>query len=411
MTPVLRLPDVRRLCTGETVTAAGTSVTSIALPLVALQVLDASVLAVTALTAAAWLPWLLLGLPAGAWVDRLPKRPLLVTCDLGSAALLATVPVAAWAGVLGVAQLLVVALGLGTCSVLFRTAWTAWIPVVVPAEELAPTNALLHGSESAAQVAGPGLGGLLVAAVGAVGALTADLLSYLVSAVCLWRVQAVEAVRPAPTRSLTAEVREGLALLLQDPVLRRLTLHGAVANLPLVGYGALTVPFLVQDAGQSAASAGLLLSLGALGGVLGAACANRVVGRLGSARALVLLKGGAGPCSLLVPLADNGWRLVLFALAAALVGGGVTAGNVVSATFKQRWVPAALLGRVSAAMQVANLGTIPAGALLAGGLASALGTRPALGVLTSGYALSGLLLVLGPLRGRRDLPERVPVPA
>lgn len=403
---LLRVRDVRLLWAGETVTALGTAVSSVAMPLVALEVLDASVFAVTMLTAALWLPWLVVGLPAGAWVDRLPKRPVLVACDLASALLLVSVPLAAWADVLTVAQLLVVSAGLGTCTVFFRTAWTAYVPVVVPAGGLVPANALLHGGESAAHVAGPGLGGLLVAAVGAVGALVADAASFLLSTVCLLRIRAVETAQAVRERDLRREVGEGVRLVLGDTFLRNLVLHGAVANLPLVGYGALSVAFLVREADQGPAAVGVLVALGGLGGVLGASVSARVVRALGSARALVVLKGGAGPCSLLLPLADDGWRVALFALGSALVGAGVVAGNVISSTFKQTYVPAELLGRVSSAMQFANLGTIPLGALLAGALADGLGTRTGLAVLTCGYALTGLILALGPLRGRRDLPVR-----
>ena len=401
---LLRQPDLRLLWTGETVTALGTAVTGVALPLVALEVLDASVLAVTVLAAAGWLPWLVVGLPAGAWVDRLPKRQVLVASDLVSAGLLATVPVAAALGVLTVAQLLVVALGLGAASVFFRTAWSAYVPVVVPAERLVPANALLHGSESAAQVAGPGLAGLLVTLVGAVGALVADLVSFVVSAGCLLRVRAVEPPPQAVRRDLRAEVVEGVRLVTRDRFLRNLVLHGAIANLPLVGYGALVVPFLLREAGQSPGAVGLLIGAGGIGGVLGAGLSGRVVRRLGSARALVALKGGAGVCSLLVGLADDGPRVGLFVLGTALVGAGVVAGNVVSTTFRQQYVPPELMGRVMSAMQFANLGTIPVGAVGGGLLAEALGLRTAVVLLTAGYAVSGLVLALGPLRGRRDLP-------
>lgn len=404
--PLLRVRDVRLLWAGETVTALGTAVSSVAMPLVALEVLDADVLVVTLLTAATWLPWLVIGLPAGAWVDRLPKRPVLVTCDVASALLLLSVPLAAWADLLTVAHLVGVALGLGVASVFFRTAWTAYVPAVVPSGGLVPANALLHGGESAAHVAGPGLGGLLVAGVGAVGTLLLDAASFVLSTLCLLRIRAVEATRDAPRRRLSTEVAEGVRLVASDPVLRNLVLHGAIANLPLVGYGALAVVFLVREVDQGPAAVGLLLTLGAAGGLVGAALSPRVVRALGSARALVVLKGGAGPCSLLLPLAEPGWRVGLFALGSALVGAGVVAGNVISSSFRQTYVPPELLGRAMSAMQFCNLGTIPLGALLAGALATGLGTRTALWVLTGAYACTGLILALGPLRGRRDLPLR-----
>ena len=404
--PLLRVPDVRRLWAGETVTALGTAVSSVAMPLVALEVLDASVLAVTLLTAATWLPWLVIGLPAGAWVDRLPKRPVLIAADLGSVLLLTSVPLAAWAGVLTVGQLLAVNLGLGTASVFFRTAWTAYVPTVVPPGGLVPANALLHGGESAAAVAGPGLGGLLVSAVGAVGALVADALSFLASTVCVLRIRTVEAGRDVVRRRLTTEVAVGIRLVAHDRFLRNLVAHGAVANLPLVGYGALSVAFLVQEAEQGPTAVGLLLAIGGAGGLVGAAVSAGVVRALGSARALVVLKGGAGPCSLLLPLTDDGWRVAFFALGSALVGAGVVGGNVISTAFRQTYVPPEILGRVVSAMQFCNLGTIPLGAVLAGVLADKLGLRPALLGLTCGYASTGLILALGPLRGHRDLPER-----
>lgn len=403
---LLRARDVRLLWAGETTTALGTSVSSVAVPLVALQVLDAPVLAVALLTAATWLPWLLIGLPAGAWVDRLPKRPVLVACDAASLLLLLSIPLAHAAGILSVVQLLTVNLGVGAASVLFRTAWTAYVPTVVGPADLVRANALLHGSESAAQVAGPGLAGLMVAAVGAVGTLLADAASYAVSAVCLLRVRAVEPERSRSGTRLREEVAEGVRLVAGDRFLRNLVLHGAIANLPLVGYGALSVAFLVREADQGPTAVGLLLAVGAVGGVLGAALSTRVVRALGSARALVVLKGGAGPCALLLPFADDGWRVVLFALGSTLVGAGVVGGNVISSSFRQAYVPPELLGRVMSAMQVVNLGTVPVGAVVAGLLAEGLGTRTAMALLVAAYAATGLVLALGPLRGRRDLPTR-----
>lgn len=408
---LLRVRDVRLLWSGETVTALGTAVSGVAMPLVALQVLDAGVVAVTLLTAATWVPWLVIGLPAGAWVDRLPKRPVLVACDVLSVLLLLSVPVAAWAGALTVAQLVAVNLGLGSATVFFRTAWTAYVPAVVPPGRLAPANALLHGGESAAHVAGPGLGGLLVAAVGAVGALLVDAVSFVLSTLCLLRIRVVEAASDAPRRRLTTEVAEGVRLVARDRFLRNLVLHGAVANLPLVGYGALAVVFLVREADQGPAAVGLLMTVGAAGGIVGATLSGQVARALGTARALVVLKGGAGPCSLLLPLTDDGWRVAFFALGSMLVGAGVVAGNVISTSFRQTYVPKEILGRVGSAMQFCNLGTIPVGALLAGALAEGLGTRTAMWLLTGAYACTGLILALGPLRGRRDLPVREPVPS
>lgn len=409
---VLRDADFRRLWVGTTASRLGTSVSSVATPLVALEVLDASALVVSLLTAALWSPWLLVGLPAGALVDRLPGRAVMLVSDAVALVALASVPAAAWAGRLTEAHLLGANLVLGTCSVFFTTAWVRYLPALVGPERVVPANAVLHGSESAAQVAGPGVAGVLAGALGAVAGLAVDALTYLVSAWCLLTVRRRPRQEPAAARRpLHVEIAEGVRVVARDRYLRCLVLHGAASNLPLAGYQAVLVVFLVRDVGLSAASVGLLLALTGLGGVLGASCVQQLTRRLGSARTLVLCKAGAGPCALLVPLTGDGWRVVLLVVGTTLVVAGVVAGNVVSSSFRQAYVPADLLGRVTTSMQLVNLGTIPLGAVVAGVLASATSLRTAVAVLTAAYALSGLVLVLGPLRGRRDLPGPPTAPA
>jgi len=279
---VLRDPDFRRLWAGATTSRLGSSVSTVATPLVALEVLDASALVVSLLTAALWLPWLVVGLPAGAWVDRLPKRAVMVACDLLSAAVLLTVPVAAWAGRLTELHLLGANLLLGACGVLFSAAWVAYLPQLVGGEALVPANAVLHGSDSAAQVLGPGAAGLVAGAVGAVGGLVVDVVSYAVSAVALLRVRHVA---PAPEvrarRRIRTEIAEGVRFVAGDRYLRTLVLHGAASNLALTGYQAVLVVFLVRDVGLSAPRVGLLLALTGAGGVLGATAVQGLVRRLG----------------------------------------------------------------------------------------------------------------------------------
>ncbi|WP_090596249.1 MFS transporter [Auraticoccus monumenti] len=404
--------DFRLVWAGTSAGRLGESVASFAAPVVAITVLDASALTVTLITAAAWLPWLVVGLPAGAWVDRLPRRPVMVVCDLVSVLVVASVPVAAAAGALTTPHLLGAAFAVGTTAVLFQTAWTSYLPAVLDERQLVPANALLHGSDSAARVAGPGIAGLLAGAVGAVAGYALQSVTFLVSATCLALVRTPER-RPARTtgRSLRREVAEGIHHVRRDRVLLNLAVHGSLSNLFLVGYQALLVVFLMRHVGLSEGGVGLLLTLTALGGVVGALVIQPLIRRLGDARTLVLGKALAGPFALAVPLAEPGWRLVLLAVASTLLVVGITAGNVVSGSFRQRYVPGALLGRVTTSMQTLNLAGIPLGAVLAGTLATAVGTRPALWVLTAAYACTGLILLLGPLRGRRDLPVRSSDPA
>jgi MFS family permease len=152
---LLRERDFRLFWFGQTTSRFGSTMTTVALPLVAVTVLNASILHIALLQAATWIPWLLIGLPAGAWIDRLPRRPVMLVCDIASLLLFLSIPVAAWQHVLTMGQLLGVALGAGVAAVFFEAAYQVYLPSLVPAGQLAEGNAKLQGSEAAAQVAGP----------------------------------------------------------------------------------------------------------------------------------------------------------------------------------------------------------------------------------------------------------------
>ncbi len=409
---VLRDADFRKLWAGMTVSRLGSSVASVTTPLIAVQVLDASAFTVSLLTAAAWLPWLLIGLPAGAWIDRVTRKPVMILSDLTAAALVLSVPITAWLGHLTMAHLLAVALLLGVATVFFTVAWTAYLPAMFDKDHLVGANSALQSTESAAQVAGPAVGGLLIAAVSAVAGLIVDAFTFLISAFSLWRIRRPER-RPAATerRSMRSDIVEGARWLAHDRFLRNLTIYGATANLWLTGINALTVVFLVREVSVSTTGVGLLMAGIALGGVGAATVTPRLVARLGGARALVFGKVFGGAATLLVPLTRPGPGLALFVLGMLGVAAGTIAGNVVSASFRQAYVPAELLGRVLTSMQFVNFGAIPIGAVLGGAAAGLAGLRGAMGIMAIGYALSGLILLLGPLRGRRDLPVAGVAPA
>ncbi|HEX3814648.1 MAG TPA: MFS transporter [Mycobacteriales bacterium] len=397
--------DFRLLWTGETTSKFGSSISGIALSLVAVSTLHASTFVVAVLSAAAWLPWLLIGLPAGAWIDRWPRRPVMIACDLVSLCLFLSIPIAAWLGVLSIVQLLLVAVLVGVATVFFQTAYGAFLPSLLPPEDLQEGNAKLQGSASAVQVVGPGAGGLLAEVFGAVTGLVADAASFLVSAVCLLRIRTRE--EPAPVvhrRSLREEIGAGLRFVTRDPYLRVLMAFGATANLALTGYQAIVVVFLVRVVGVGSGAVGLLMAATSLGGVAGALVSSRVARRFGTARAVLLCELCGPPFGLLIPLTGKGFGLIFFAVGGFLVVAGVVASNVIQSGFRQAYVPADLRGRVSTSSAFLNYGAIPIGALLGGTLGTALGVRPTLWLMTGLLALSGLLLLAGPARHRRDYP-------
>ena len=406
MSLLRRHRDFRLLWIGETSSRVGSSVTTVAVPLVAVTVLRSSAFVTSALTAAAWLPWLVLGLVAGPVVDRYRKRRLMIICDGISAVLFASVPVARALGLLTVGQLLIVAFAAGCVSVLFTTTYSAFlIELIADPADRAAANSTLQGSASAAQVSGPGLGGLLAATLGTVMALLADSLSFLASATCLLAMRTPDRELPASPRApLRTQVSDGVRFLGRDPLLRPLVLFGGTANLALTGYQALMVIFLVRVVGVGAGAVGLLLALISCGGVLGAMAGNPLARYLGSGRALLLTKIGACPCALLIPLAAHDWREILAVLGGLGVGAGIVAGNVVSSSFTQAYTPAELYARSNATINAFNYGVMPLGALLGGLLAAHFGIREAMWAMTGLLPLTTLLIIFSPLRRLRSLP-------
>lgn len=399
--------DFRLLWIGQTTSRFGSRISGVALPLVAITMLQATTLQIGVLTAAAWLPWLLIGLPAGAWVDRLPRKPIMLACDITSLVLMASVPVTAWLGALTITHLLAVAVLTGVCTVFFQTADQVYLRAVLPKDQLARGNARLQGSAAVADVAGPGVAGVIAQLFGAVTGMLADALSFLVATVCLARVKTVEAPPPRTAgreRRLGAEIVAGLRFVFSDGYLRVFTVCGALGNLTLTGYQTMLLVFLVTDVGLPSGTAGLVLAMMSIGGVLGAAIATRVAARLGTARGMLLCQLLSSPFALLIPMTGPGPRLAFAVVAGIVIGTGLVAANVIRGSWRQAYTPTALLGRVTVSMQFLNYGTIPLGALIGGALGQAMGLRPAMWVMTAAVAVAPLVLLTGPVRRHRDLP-------
>lgn len=400
---LLRQRNFRLFWAGESISEVGNSVTIVVIPLIAINTLHTSTFIVTLLTAMVWLPWVIIGVPAGAWVDRLPPRPVMLACDAISVAVYVSVPVAAWFGVLTVAQLIAVALIAGAAAVFFNSAYQVLLPGIVDEADLTEGNAKLLGSREVAHIGGPGLGGLLAQAAGPVTGLLADAVSFAVSFCCLTAMQPPRDRRPGGPAA--GGVLDGLRFAWRDPYLRAMTTFSSLGNLALTGVDALVVVFLVRTVGLSSAAAGLVMASLGVGGVLGA-CAARPLGRrFGTARAMLIAV--LGQCfALLLPLADKGPRLAFASAAMMCAGCVIVISNVIGDSFVQAYVSPGILGRVTSATWAVAFAMMPVGALLAGVLATALGVRTALWILTAMIAASGLVFVLSPLRHLRDLPRR-----
>lgn len=399
---------------GETTSSLGNSLTLVALPLVAVLTLGSSTFQTSLLSACAWVPWLFLGLPAGAWVDRLPQRPLMITCNLLAAALFASLPLAHAFGALTFQHLLIVAVLSGITTIFYSTAYHVYLPRLLTPQELIDGNSTLQGSESATQIAGSGLAGLIAQAVGAVVGLLVDAGTFLVSTFCLTFIRP-RPVPPAPVdgprTSLTHQIGTGIRFVLSDRYLRALVTYAALANLVIEGSAGIHIVFLIRTVGADPAVVGFLIGAGSLGGVCGAFLAKPITRRFGTARGLVVCKLLAAPCALLVPLTRPGAGLVLFAVGTMAVIAGIVASNVIVNSFRQTYCPPGMLGRVVATTMVINYSTIPVGALLGGALGTLIGLRPTLWIMAVGLILAGLVLLAGPIGRIRDFPSAPALPS
>lgn len=402
---MLREHDFRQLFAAQTTSLLGSQVSLLALPLTAVLALDASTFQVGLLTAAGTLAFLLVGLPAGAWVDRMRRRPVLIAADLGRAAVLGSVPLA-WAfDVLTLPQLYVVALATGTLTVFFDVAYQSYLPHLIGRDRLVEGNAKLESVRGVGEVGGRTLGGLLIQALSAPVAIGADALSFLLSAAFVRRIRAREdpPVR-APGAHLGREIMAGLRFVVGIPALRAIALSTGISNLCSAIRTAVLVVLLARVIGLGAGAIGAFFAVVAVGALGGALVATRIGARLGPGTAIWTSTAAIGLFGLAVPLADRGWPLVLAAVGFGAAAAANVVYNVVQISFRQALTPEHLLGRLNATMRFLVWGTIPLGGVLGGVLGELLGVRAALWVAAVAQLLPVLPVYFSPLRRIRTFP-------
>jgi MFS family permease len=396
-----RQPDFRYLWAAQAVSLAGSAVTSLALPLTAALLLGASPAQMGLLGAATGAPALLFSLVVGAWVDRWPRRPILVAADVARALLLGTIPLAALLGGLRMAHLYAVAFAVGSLSLLFDIAATSFLPAVLLRQRLVEGNSALQLGEAVTRVAGPSAAGVLVQLVTAPVAIAADALSYLASALLLSRIRTRE---PAPVQQgrqrLWREISEGVRLLLGHPALRAMTVSSALGSLAMSIQGTLLVLYATGDLGLTPSLLGLVFSSRGLTSLLGAALAGPLGRRLGAGRAIVWGTLAEAVGALLLPLASGPLTVAVPLLVAgqALLGAGTPVYSVNQVSLRQALTPDRLLGRVNAGRRFVVFGIGPVGALLGGALGEGLGVRLALFAGGLSMALAFFAAWLSPLR-------------
>jgi MFS family permease len=408
-------PDFLKLWTGQTVSQLGSVVTRTALPLVALLVLGAGPLELAILVISASVAVLLVGLVAGAWVDRLRRRPILIWTDVLRAALLFWIPIAYAIGALRIEQLYAVAFieaGLGS---LFDAAYPAYVPSLVGTDRVVEANSKLATSSSIGEIGGPGFAGALVQIVSAPFAILVDAFSFVVSAVSLAAIRAPEPRRPArvvETR-IGHEIVEGLRIVREHPILVPLAARSILAHVFGAFYGVLYSIYLLKDLHLDPLLLGIVISAGGVGSLVGSFFASRAVRRLGIGPSIIWMATGASIIGVLTPLAQGPVAVAtLMVFLPQLIGDGLqTIEGVGELSLVQGLIPDAILGRVNATLEVVSHGIgYPAGALAAAFVAEQVGVRGAIALGWAGMAASILLLVFSPLPRLRAAAEWRPAP-
>jgi MFS family permease len=407
-TGLWRHPDFVKLWAGQTISLFGSEVTLLALPLTAALTLGATPAQMGLLGAVQTAPFLL-GLFAGVWVDRLRRRPILMWADLGRAALLGSIPVAAVFSVLSLEQLYGVAGLVGLLSVCFNVAYPAYLPSVVQRAELIEGNSKLEMSRSVAHMGGPSLAGGLVQLVSAPIAIIVDALSFLVSALFLGLIRNREPAPSTPgrTRNVWDELGAGLRLVLRHHMLGTVAASTGIVNLFGGVLDAVFVVFVTRELHIEPAMLGLIYAVAGPGALLGVVIAERTARQLGIGPTIILAFLLSAVGTIFIPLA-RGPRTIaspLLMVAQLLLGMAVPLYTITVSSLIQAITPDGLQGRVNATMRFIGGGMIPVGALVGGTLGAIIGVRPTLVVGVVGMLGAVLGLTLSPVRTLRELPE------
>ena len=387
---LLRNRNFMLLWGGQTVSDTGSAVTQLALPLLAVITLGASTFQVSLLEAATSAAFLLVALQAGAIVDRLRKKRIMVVSDLVRAVALASIPIARAAGHLTIWQLYVVALVASVAAVFFDVSYQSFLPAVVTREQLVDGNGKLASTDSFARLAGPSLGGALVGSIGAAYAVIVDIFSFVFSGIA---TQAIDDHEPTPAprakgTKLRTDIREGMSFVVREPILSRVVRSTATSNFFSSLAFSVQAVFLVRILHASPLVIGLVFSLGAIGGLAGAASASTLARRVGSARIIWVSLLLDIPFMFANPLAFRGPGILLVAVADIAMGFSAVVYNTAQVSYRQAVTPQPLMGRMNASVRFIVWGVQPLGAVAGGGLATAIGIRPTLFIGAIGGAFA-----------------------
>ena len=407
---LFRHPDFVKLWSAETISQFGTQVTLLALPIVAATTLNVTPFEFGLLSTIEFLPFILLSLPAGVWVDRLRRRPILIAGDLIRAAALLSIPIAFSLNALTIWQLYVVGFINGCATVFFDVAYQSYLPSLVDRDKIVDGNAKLEASRSAAQITGPGVAGVIIGAVTAPFAIAVDALSFIGSALFMFAIRRHETA-PEPRLnehgerpSMRSEIREGLRYVGGHRLLRSIAATTGLGNFFNNILYAILILYLVRQLSVTPQLIGLAFSLGAVGFLVGALIANRVATRFGVGATIVGAAMISGPAELLIAIAPADVAVPFVAASVFLSGIGNTIYNINQVSLRQAITPERMQGRMNATMRFIVWGTIPVGSILGGILGGLIGLHETIWIGAIGGVFGFLPIFFSPVRRLRTIP-------
>lgn len=408
---LLRTPGFAWLWGGQTLSTFGSQIGMLALGFIAVKELKATPAEMGILAAAGTSSFLLVGLIAGAWVDRWSKRRVMLIADVVRMVAMAAVPVLYFMDQLDIWHVILIEFVLGLATVFFDVAYQSFVPVLLPPEKIAGGNSALETSNQIAGITGPGLVGGLLELVKAPLLLIIDAFSYLVSAFSLLMIKDTEKVKEkADRRPLAVEIKEGLAFVVRQPLIKRISATTATSNLfSSILFSIFSLVFLgEQYLNFGAAEFGLLGSIAAIGSLIGAVSTTPLIKLVGEGTLISASAFFMGFVFLLIPFGvslDNSATLPVLFVANFLNGFLTLTYNITQVSARQRLCPPELLGRMNASIRFFVWGVMPIGGLLGGGIATAFGTQAALWTGAIGAVFASSFVVFSPLTKMKKLPD------
>lgn len=407
-TPLLRNRSFLWLWTGEGISQLGAQFTGLAIPVLAVSLLGASEFEVGILGAAQTAAFLVVGLPAGAWIDRMLKRRVMIVADLVRAVTLALIPLLFFTGTLEIWHLYIVGAVVGVATVFFDVSYQSYLPILLPGPQIGSANSRLEATAQIAHIGGPGLAGALLSVVSAPVLLLIDGLSYLVSAFAIWRIRDSETLPDRQQReSLPKEIAEGLKFVFGHPLISRITVTTGFSNFFGTIITTLEAILILRELGLSPVTFGLIFGIGAAGGLLGAVTTPWITRRIGEGSAVSLSAVAFAVAAMSMPLAG------MFRSAAVplLIGGAflqaflVLVYNITQVTMRQRLTPPRLLGRMNASIRFVVWGVMPIASIVAGILGTTIGVLPTMWIGVVGTLVGASWVLFSPLTTMRVLPS------